>query len=384
MTDNRIRVLTMVESIGYATGGAERIAVAIASRLDPDRFHSSLCVTRWDEEGAARDDVARAVADVEAAGVTLRKVHRSSRYDFAAWRPIIPVLRTGTDVLHSHMFGSNSWGAILGRLCRVPVIVAHEHMWSFDGSRSRHFLDRDLIGRGCDLFLTVSEQSRRSMIELEGVNPSKLEALRNGIPDRPAGDGARIRKDLGIGSDEPVVGSVGLLREEKAFEVLVEAAKVLAEEDRTFRLLIVGDGPERDKIERAITTFELSGKVILTGMRQDVPDLLAAMDVAVCSSDWEGGPLSILEYMQAGLPVVATEVGGIPEMVTDGVTGRLVPKRDPTAMAEAIGTLLDDPDEAARLGKAGGERQRTEYRLKTMVERVEERYEELFAASSRR
>jgi len=377
-------VLTVVESIGYATGGAERIAVAIASRLDPDRFRSSLCVTRWDEEGAARDDVAGAVVDVEAAGVTLRKVHRSSRYDLAAWRPIIPVLRNETDVIHSHMVGSNSWGAILGRLCRVPVIVAHEHMWSFDGSRARHFLDRDLIGRSCDLFLTVSEQSRRSMIELEGVNPTKLEALRNGIPDKPGGDGARIRTEFGVGADEPIVGSVGLLREEKAFEVLVEAAKLLADEGRKFRLLIVGDGPERNKIERAISTFGLSDRVILTGMRRDVPDLLAAMDVAVCSSDWEGGPLSILEYMQAELPVVATDVGGISEMVTHGVTGMLVPKRDPQAMAAAIGGLLDDPDEAGRLGEAGANRQRAEYRLEAMVERVETRYEELFAASRRR
>ena len=374
----------MVEGMGYAAGGAERLAVWIASSLDPERFHSSLCVTRWDEAVADRDDIVRAVGDLENAGVRLVKVHRSSRYGFAAWRPLLPVLRNEIDVIHSHMVGSNSWAAILGRLCQVPAIVAHEHMWSFDGSRARHFLDRDLIGRSCDLFLTVSAQSRQQMIDLEGVNPAKLEALRNGIPDRPAGDGSKVRTELGIDAEIPVIGSVGLLREEKAFEVLIEAGQVLAAAGKKFRLVIVGDGPERDKIERAIARFNLEDVVILTGIRLDVPDLLAAMDVAVCSSDWEGGPLSILEYMQAGIPVVATSVGGIPEMVEDGVTGLLVPPRDPEVMAEAIGRLLDDHGEARRFGVAGTARQRAEYRMETMVERVEQRYEELVAASRRR
>jgi glycosyltransferase involved in cell wall biosynthesis len=373
----------MVEGMGYAAGGAERLAVWIASSLDPERFHSTLCVTRWDEAVADRDDIVRAVGDLEKAGVRLVRVHRSSRYGLAAWRPVLPVLRNEVDVIHAHMVGSNSWAAILGRLCQVPAIVAHEHMWSFDGSRARHFLDRDLIGRSCDLFLTVSAQSRQQMIDLEGVDPAKLEALRNGIPDRAAGDGAKIRAELGIDAEIPVIGSVGLLREEKAFEVLIEAGRVLAAAGNKFRLVIVGDGPERGKLERAIARSNLGDVVILTGIRLDVPDLLAAMDVAVCSSDWEGGPLSILEYMQAGIPVVATNVGGIPEMVTDGVTGLLVPPRDPEAMAAAIGRLLDDPGEARSFGEAGTERQRAEYRMETMVERVEKRYEELVAASRR-
>ena len=374
----------MVEGMGYAAGGAERLAVAIASSLNSERFRSSLCVTRWDEAAEDRDDIVKAVGDLEKAAVRLVKVYRSSRYDFAAWMPLIPVLRNEVDVIHSHMVGSNFWAAILGRLCQVPAIVAHEHMWSFDGSRARHLVDRDLIGRGCDLFLTVSAQTRQNMIDLEGVNPAKLEALRNGIPDQPAGDGAKIRGELGIDGNMPIIGSVGLLREEKAFEVLVEAAKVLAAAGRSFRLVIVGGGPERGKIERAIARFGLEESVILTGIRLDVPDLLAAMDVAVCSSDWEGGPLSILEYMQASIPVVATGVGGIPEMVTDGVTGLLVPPRDPEAIAAAIARLLDDPGEARRFGEEGRERQQNNYRMETMVERVEQRYEELVAASTRR
>ncbi len=189
--------------------------------------------------------------------------------------------------------------------------------------------------------------------------------------------------ELGIDADIPVIGSVGLLREEKAFEVLVEAGQVLAAAGRRFRLVIVGDGPERDKIERAIARF---------GLRSGHPHGDPARRPGPARRDGRGGvlvrlggrPLSILEYMQAGIPVVATSVGGIPEMVTDGVTGLLVPPRDPEAMAAAIGRLLDDPGEARRFGEAGTERQRAKYRMETMVERVEQRYEELVAASRRR
>jgi glycosyltransferase involved in cell wall biosynthesis len=376
--------MAMVERLGYADGGAERLAVAIACRLDPARFRSSLCVTRWDTEAVGREDVRQALDDLDGAGVDLVKLDRSSRYDFRAWRPLIRELRSDVDVIHSHMVGSNSWAAILGRTFRTPAIIAHEHMWSFDGSLFRTHLDRDLIGRGCDLFLTVSEQSRQSMIDLEGVNPGRIEALRNGIQDREAGDGARIREELQIAPDESVVGSVGLLREEKAFEVLIAAVGELVARGRAVRLVLVGDGPEREKLEGVIRELGLDKAVTITGIRMDVPDLLAAMDVGVCSSDWEGGPLSILEYMQAGVPVVATDVGGIPEMITDGVTGRLVPRRDPKAMADAIAGLLDDPEGARDLAAAGAERQRADYRLETMVSRLEERYEDIHARSRRR
>jgi glycosyltransferase involved in cell wall biosynthesis len=115
-----------------------------------------------------------------------------------------------------------------------------------------------------------------------------------------------------------------------------------------------------------------------------VPALLDALDVAVLSSDYEGSPLSVMEYMAAGLPVVSTRVGGVPELVEDGREGLLVPPRDPAALADAIGRLLRDPAEAERLGANGRERQRREFSLDAMVRRIEELYEELWLASPRR
>ena len=124
--------------------------------------------------------------------------------------------------------------------------------------------------------------------------------------------------------------------------------------------------------------------MVFLGIRRDVPALLAALDIAVLSSDYEGSPLSVMEYMAAKKPVVSTRVGGVPELVEDGVHGLLVEPRDPTALAEAVTRLLRDPDEASRMGANGRERQQREFSLDAMVGRIEDLYEERWLASGRR
>lgn len=375
-------MITMVERIGYGDGGAERLAVDIAARLDPARFTSTVCATRWQSDLEEREDVRRAIGDLDAAGVELIRLERSSTYDLPAWRPLTKRLRSGTDVLHSHMFGSNAWAAVLGRICRVPVIVAHEHVWSFEGAPLRRFVDREVVARGAHEFLTISNQTRDAMIEIEGVAPDRVSVMANGIPAKDPGDGRVVRAELGVAPGAPVVGAVGLLRPQKAFEVLVEAAALLAPRYEGLRVLIVGEGPEREMLEAEIARLGIGSTVTLTGLRLDIPDVLAAMNVAVCSSDFEGSPLAVMEYMQASVPVASTDVGGVPELITDGVEGCLVPPRDPAALADAIGALLDGPERAAAIASAALEKQRSGYDLGAMIQRVEELYDSLYSAAA--
>ena len=375
----RLRVVTLLD-YPDVSGGGERMAVTIAMRLDPSRFESVLCATRSVGKPTFEDDL-------RAAGVTIMKLDRRSRTDLAAWRPLFAYLRDGVHVLHAHKFGSNVWGTVLGRLARLPVVIAHEQSWasarsSTTSAHVRSTIDRELIARGADVFIAVSEADRRRMIEFEGIHPRRLRVIPNAV-SAPVPSGHDVRAELGIRADAPVVVTVCQLRPEKAVEVLVEAAALLRERQPELRVLVAGEGAERERLEPLIEELGLAETFVLLGTRQDVPDVLAAADVAVCCSDFEGTPLSVMEYMGAGLPVVATRVGGLPEVVEDGVQGILVEPRDPAGLADALARLLEDEPLRGRLGEAARIRQRTTFDLDGAVRRIEDLYDQLFLASGR-
>lgn len=380
MTRAPIRVVVMIDTL-IEPGGGERLAVENAVLLNNDRFERSLCITRWDDRLERMEPARSLLARLAEGDVRVIKLRRSYKADVAAWRPLLRLLRDeNVDVLHAHMFGSNVWGAILGRLAHVPAIVAHEHIWAYNSRGLRPFLDREVIARFSNAFVTVSEESRRLMIEHERIHDRDIVVIPNGIASLPAGDGARVRAELGIARDAPVVGSVGNLRAQKAYEVLIEAAvRLRRSSGPDLRVLIAGEGPERPALERLIDERGLAGTVLLLGMRSDVPDILAALDVAVCCSDYEGSPLAVMEYMDAGLTVVATRVSGLPDVVVDEETGLLVPPRDPEALAAAIARLLGDADARKTFGARGRELRRELWNLDTWIRRIEELYERLLA-----
>ena len=372
----KLRVLTLVDK-PTVTGGAERLAAVVAMKLDPARFESVLCASRQTDEPLLD-------RELEEAGIGVLALGRRSTLDLLAWRPLVSLLRDGVDVVHAHMFGSNVWGTVLGRLSGVPVVVAHEHTWSFQGRPLRRFLDRELVARWADVFVAVSGEDRRKMIEVEGVDPAKIRLIPNGIPSPAKGAGADVRTELGIEPGAPVLGVVCELRAQKALEVLFEAAALLLVEFPTLTVLVAGDGPERARLEEGARRLGVADTVLFLGIRRDVPAVLAAVDVAVLSSDYEGSPLSVMEYMAAAKPVVSTRVGGVPELVAEDVHGLLVEPRDPEALAEAVARLLRDPALAKRLGAVGRKRQQREFSLEAMVRRIEDLYEELWLASGRR
>ena len=357
-----------------APSGAEIFASRVAEELDPARFERILCVTR--------PSPPELVEPLERAGVRVLQLGRRSRLDVWRWWPLVRLLRRErVEILHSHKFGSNVWAAPIARLARVPVLVAHEHTWSYEGQWLRRFLDRRLVSRAAAVVLTVSEADRRRMIELEGVDPAKVDYLPSGVrPHAPSGR-RNVRAELGLAPAAPLVGTVCGLRPQKALEVLVRAAQRLAAEVPGARVLIVGEGPERARLEALIGELGLERTVTLLGAwpAEDVADFVEALDVGVLSSRFEGMPLALLELLAAGKPVVATAVGGVPDLVEDGVHGLLVPPGDPPALADALVTLLRDPERRAAMGAAGRERQRSAFDFSAMVRRLEQRYEELLA-----
>jgi glycosyltransferase involved in cell wall biosynthesis len=263
-------------------------------------------------------------------------------------------------------------------------VIAHEHNWSFEGQRARRLVDRHVIAPRADAFLAVSRQTRAAMVELEGIDPRLIRFVPLGIATPATTPGADVRAELGIGDSTPVIGTACTLRPEKALDVLVRSAATLVSDFHDLRVLIAGEGPDRARVESLIDRLGLGRTVTLLGGRGDVPDFLEALDVAVCSSEWEGSPLSVMEYMEAGLPVVATRVGGIPDMISDGVEGLLVPPGDPEAIAVGIAELLRDRDLAAEMGRRGRRRRREEFDLDVTARRIGELYEELYESAARK
>jgi glycosyltransferase involved in cell wall biosynthesis len=350
----------------------------VAMRLDNERFESIFCVTRWE----AKPEYEHLLEDLEAAGVEFLGIERQGR-SLGPWRELIGFMRRrGVDVLHTHKLGSNFWGSILSAPAQIPMLIAEEHGVATERPHVRRILD-PLIARRADAFVAVCGADRDRMIEVEGVPPDKIRVIHNGIVgDRRTSTPEAVRKDLGISPDAKVVGAVATMRPEKAIDVLIQAAAPLARQFPDVRVLLVG-GPDfvqpqvRAELEEIRDGLNLQDVVTFVGLRLDIPDIVSAFDVAVLCSDREASPLSIMEYMEAGKPTVATRVGGIPELVQDEQTGLLVEPRDPDGLAKAVATLLDDPERRAAMGEAARELRRTEYDLGVTVKRFEQLYEEL-------
>jgi glycosyltransferase involved in cell wall biosynthesis len=294
------------------------------------------------------------------------------------------------DIVHLHFCVLFSLLPFAIRAGGARTILATEHISLPFARRS---LPRDLLVRArnaaclqlVERILPVSEYVRRRLLISDHVPPGKATVLYNGIDlarfqppsESHAEDRTAIRHRLGIPVDDQVVTAVGQLIDAKGFDHLVAAAARLRERPRT-TFLIVGDGERRPAIAAEIERQRLGGRVRLLGKRDDVPEILWASDLFVCPSVWdEALGYVILEAMSAGLPAVASQVGGIPEVVQDGTTGLLVPPRDPEALARAIGRLLDDPEARERMGRAGRRAVEERFALDRAIERTITLYREL-------
>jgi glycosyltransferase involved in cell wall biosynthesis len=382
---DRLRVLTIARDVGSGYGGAEKVAYEFVRRLDPTRFESFLCTTRAPhptrEESVARDRV-----ELAAQGIKVLDLNRESHFELSPWRRVFALLRRESiDIVHAHMPRASVPAAILARLAGVPVVISHEHGSELEGKTARRLLDRYIVATLSTKMLAVSEWDRTNIIASEGIPPQRIDVLHNGIPSPPE-RGPDLRVELGLAPEVPLIGAVGRLFPEKGYEELIRAATLMRERGRALRCVIVGDGREwhEDQLRSLIEELGVGAEVTMLGRRTDVADVIRSLDVAVLSSRREGSPLAMLEYMAGGAPIVATAVGGVPELIEDGEHGLLVPPGDPAALSAAIERLLDDRSLAARLGAAAKARQRAEYDLDVVVERLQQLYIELYERSRKR
>ena len=325
------------------------------------------------------------------AGVETELIPMRSRLDLGAARRVRALARRWrADVIHTHQVRNT----LLGRLVSVaggPPVVTHVHSPAFRESTDtvRNLVtgtvDRALAGR-TRRFIAVSQSLAGELGRL-GIRAERIRVVPNGIPLPEAAteaDRADLRVELGLPSDEPVIGMVANFRPRKGTEVLIEAASRLAEEGTPVRLLLVGEAFRDGRRDYAAELAALAAargigdRVTFTGFRADPERIIAGLDVFVLPSRFgEGLPMVLLEAMGAGVPVVTTPVEGIVEVVDDGRNARLVPSDDPASLAAAIRDLVADPARRAAMGAAGRQAVIERYTSDRMAEGFERVYAEL-------
>ncbi len=228
-------------------------------------------------------------------------------------------------------------------------------------------------------YVAVSEATKQYGIDAHIMRPEKVSVIFNAIEKRSASarPGADVRRELGLRPDSQLVGTIGRYEEQKGLEFLLQAAALVVRDHPQVEFLIVGDGPLRGELSQLARSLGIADSVHFTGWRDDVPDLLGVMNVFCLASLWETFGLVLAEAMQAALPVVATRVDAIPEVVSEGETGLLVPPRDPERLAARIIELLGNPQLAAELGAAGRRRALRMCSLDGMVRQYERLFVEL-------
>jgi len=369
----RIRVLHVMEAM--VRGGAESLIVEHARLAGPG---VEVRVCALNREGPALEAAARAGATI----VSLPRARGPFR-PLARVRALARAMREAeVDVVNGHNPTGGLYATLAGRLAGVPAIVRTEHSLHYAGRHSGLY---PLIER----ILTL--MTRRVVCVCRAVLDSHARRLpwaarrfvtvANGISSAPRTRPRRdVRFDLGIEDDTPLALTVGSLTPQKAQHVLLDAFARVHAELPGARLAIAGEGPLRGALELRTRAAGLGDAVFFLGDREDVADLVEACDLFVLSSEREGLPVTLLEAMRGGRASVVTRIGGMPEAVEDGVTGRIVPPSDPGALAGALIALLGDRAVREAMGRAAAARWHEAFTAERMVAETEALYRALLGA----
>lgn len=349
-----------------STGGAQMALLRLLRGLDRERFTPTVACL-YNGDGAVAQEI-------RALGIDVFDAQMRHKADLPALlRLYHHIRRIRPTILHASLFHANLPGRVLGRLAGVPIVICSERTMAME-SEWRYRVNRWTIGL-VDCVTAVSVNVRDFCVSHIGLPAEKIVVIYNGValPEGPPASSEAARIELGLPLDGLVIGAVTRLDPVKGVKFLIQALAAID----SAHLVVVGDGPERVALEALANDLGVAGRIHWAGHRRDVPALLPAFDLFVQPSLHEGMPNTILEAQACGLPVVATAVGGTPEVVVDGVTGLLVPPHDPAALAYAITSLLRDPDLRREMGRAGRERVADHFTVERRVEQTEQLYEQL-------
>ena len=364
------RILHFISSHGLY--GAEQIMLTLAKRFNDQRYRTIVGVL--DHGLTPRNEL---VERAKSEGLKTITIKSHGRFDVSSIGQLLSVIKKeNIRLLHTHNYKSNAIGWITARLAGIPV-VATAHGFT-DVTRAVSFyerLDRFFLKFFFDRVVVVTPKI------LDRWNSPKKRLITNGLDierfNLPRSAGLEIRKRFGIAADDFVIGTIGRLSREKNQRLLLQAVRDILKNNSKVKILLVGDGPEKENLERFAGDNGISGRVFFSGLVSDPAPFYQAMDIFVLSSETEGIPLVILEAMAAMVPVVATSVGGVPEILSHEETGILVPAASPGELNNALNGLINDELRRKRLVQNAYEILKERFSLVSMCERYRRLYEEL-------
>lgn len=371
MSETKTTVCQVLFSLSL--GGAEVLAARIARRLCGEFRMSFVCLEEFGPLGER----------LRADGFDVRTLDRRPGIDWRCVRSLADHLRRERfDVVHAHQYGPFFYSAMARHFGARSPIVLTEHGREFPDNTSRtHHVANRLLLRRRDRVVGVGSEVRRVLIDKEGFPAGRVEVVSNGIDlssyADEGSDREAVRREIGIHPGDLVIAQVARMVPIKDHATAIRALEHLVGGHRDARLIIIGDGPEAGSIGAMIRDRGLDAHVRMLGRRWDVPRLLGAADLALLTSVSEGIPLSLIEAMAAGLPVVSTDVGGVPEVVLDGETGLLAPSGDDGALAGHLLRLAQDQGLRKRLGRAGRVRAFEMFSEDRMVAEYDRMYREV-------
>jgi glycosyltransferase involved in cell wall biosynthesis len=368
-------------------GGPAIHVINLTTGLDPARFESVL-VTGLENpgEGSLLDlAVERGIQPVVIPEIVAEATLKPR--DLKALVALYRLLRRERPhIVHTHTAKAGFVGRLAAWLVGVPVVVHTYHghvLHSYYSPRKTWLLRRmeRVLGSLTDRIIAVSEQVKRDLVDYRVANPEKIGIIALGFELKPFLDGAvhrgSFRRELGVSNGAPLVGIVGRIFPIKNHRLFLDAAARIAAEEKAARFVVVGDGALRRQMEEHANGLGIADRVIFTGWRRDLPRIYADLDVLVVSSNNEGTPVSAIEAMASGCPVVATRVGGLPDLIDDGETGYLVPREDAHALGAAVMGLLRNHETARRIGETARARVAERFTTERLAADMERLYSDL-------
>ena len=362
-----------------AEGGMKNHLVSLLKHIDNNRMETLVA--------CPGSDLSRAFSQITGDVIDIPlKGNLSPITDIKCIMKLKDILKTkDISLMHAHGSKAALVGRIAGRLAGTPVnfYTVHNSIFYPDWHNLKlaaMTLVETKLSHYTDRIITVSEALRLEIINREGLSPDLPVTVYNGIEIEQfysASDKPGLRRELGLPSDGKLVGTVARLSSQKGISHFIKAISQITE--KQVHYIITGDGPQREELLLLTRQLNLQEKIIFTGARNDIPKLLAALDIFVMPSITEGLSIAILEAMASFLPVAASRVGGIPEIVQDGVTGILVPSRDEKALAQAISELLTNEEKTRSMGITARKQVELNYSAAAMGNRVTQLYFEALA-----
>jgi glycosyltransferase involved in cell wall biosynthesis len=379
---NKIRVCHIAH--GDLWAGAEVQLVALLEALAHD--------STWELSAIVLND-GRLACEIEKIGIPVSVLSEKRHNSFALFMKIVAQLKLQRpDILHTHKYKDNILGVGAAAVVGVPAVVRVVHGMTepFRGiaymkMMGYEFVDRLITSAKVNKVVAVSSNIETALKKLYGA--CKVVQIHNGInleKVRASQDRERVRKQLGIRPDDYAIGTVGRLTPVKGHEMLLRAAGSLMKKIPSIKVLIVGDGPLMPELKQLTRELDMETKVIFAGERYDIYDLVKCMDIFALPSLHEGIPMSLLEAMALRRAVVASRVGGIPEVVDHGVNGLLVAPGNVAELAQELERIASDRSFAIKLGQAGAARVEAEFSATVMAKRTARLYASLVAQEPER